>query len=101
MESILVVFLFLFGLLWMFFISVWEKRSPFFSLAWMIAVVGATAFVVFILATVRASYSGQTEWVQEKTVLFSTLHRQAGVVGRLAGFRGGACTPLRVKRPNA
>ena len=70
MELILVVSLFLFGLLWMFFFSVWEKRSPFLSLAWMIAAVGATAFVVFMLATVRASYLGQAEWVQEKQFFF-------------------------------
>ena len=66
MELILVVSLFLFGLLWMFFFSVWEKRSPFLSLAWMIAAVGVTAFVAFMLATVRAAYFGQAEWAQEK-----------------------------------
>jgi len=66
MEFIVLIFGLLAGVLCMFFISVWEKRSPFLSLFWMIAAVGVTAFVIFMAATVRAAYFGQAEWAQEK-----------------------------------
>ena len=65
MEIILVPLAF-FGFLGMFFISVWEKRSPFLSLLLMIAAAGVAAVVIFFLAVVHASCSGQAEWVQEK-----------------------------------
>ena len=52
--------------LYLIFHSVQEKKSPFLSLMWLILCIILTGFLSLVLGSVKAHYSGQAEWSQEK-----------------------------------
>ena len=64
--EIIFVSLLLSGLLYLIYQSVQKKRSLFLTLLFIVLFIAIPAFLSFILGSVRAQYSGQSEWVREK-----------------------------------
>ena len=65
MEIIAIPLLLLF-FVYRIFIEVQKNSSIFRVLLFVLPVVFITAFAVYFFATVRANYSGQAEWIQER-----------------------------------